>query len=291
MQNVGFQFRFRRSIKILPGVRWNINKGGSSFSFGRRGFRHTVGPKGSRTTVGIPGTGVSYTKIHLTPKAVIPPVPGSSQQAPPQPNRSLSRTFYAIGIVLLVVWLLTRIPQQNQSTSSDHATAFQPSTTPTAVVTPLDNTGAAPIAAQRGLPPKPWASPNPIETPIGVRRAPGVAPTSPPLAAPLSSRFAASLSVTQNQPSSSPLMALPTPATHYLPKFRIVKVAPRDSLNVRAGPGATYPTVVRLKPGTRGIVLGSARAANGDTVWQQIVVGPYRGWVNESYLQPEALPP
>ena len=60
---MGF-FRFRRSIKILPGVRWNIGKKSTSLSIGPRGAHYTVGTAGSRTTVGIPGTGLSYTDIH-----------------------------------------------------------------------------------------------------------------------------------------------------------------------------------------------------------------------------------
>ena len=58
---MGF-FRFRRSIKLFPGVRWNIGKKSSSLSFGGRGFHYTIGPRGGRTTVGIPGTGLSYTE-------------------------------------------------------------------------------------------------------------------------------------------------------------------------------------------------------------------------------------
>jgi len=60
---MGF-FRFRRSIKIFPGVRWNIGKKSTSVSVGGRGAHYTVGTSGSRTTVGIPGTGLSYTDIH-----------------------------------------------------------------------------------------------------------------------------------------------------------------------------------------------------------------------------------
>jgi len=59
---MGF-FRFRRSFKIAPGIRWNLGKRSSSISFGGKGFHYTVGgPRGSRTTVGIPGTGLSYTE-------------------------------------------------------------------------------------------------------------------------------------------------------------------------------------------------------------------------------------
>jgi len=60
---MGF-FRFRRSIKLFPGVRWNIGKKSSSLSIGGRGAHYTVGTSGSRTTIGIPGTGLSYTDIH-----------------------------------------------------------------------------------------------------------------------------------------------------------------------------------------------------------------------------------
>lgn len=58
---MGF-FRFRRSIKLFPGVRWNIGKKSTSLSFGVRGANYTVGTSGSRSTVGIPGTGLSYTE-------------------------------------------------------------------------------------------------------------------------------------------------------------------------------------------------------------------------------------
>lgn len=55
-------FRFRRSFKIAPGVRVNLNKKSASVSFGTKGLKHTVSTTGkSHTTVGIPGTGLSYT--------------------------------------------------------------------------------------------------------------------------------------------------------------------------------------------------------------------------------------
>jgi hypothetical protein len=56
-------WRFRRSVKILPGVRWNISSGGSSWSFGTRGFTVNVGRRGVRTTMSIPGTGLSHTRL------------------------------------------------------------------------------------------------------------------------------------------------------------------------------------------------------------------------------------
>src|ERR1700681_1362206 len=57
---MGF-LRFRRTLKILPGIRMNVGKTGVSWSFGRRGAHLTVGKRGVRTTVGLPGSGLSYT--------------------------------------------------------------------------------------------------------------------------------------------------------------------------------------------------------------------------------------
>lgn len=55
-------FRFQRRIRLLPGIRLNISKGGISASIGRRGAWATFGRGRRRTTVGLPGTGLSYTE-------------------------------------------------------------------------------------------------------------------------------------------------------------------------------------------------------------------------------------
>jgi hypothetical protein len=53
-------FRFRRSIRIIPGIRLNFSKGGVSTSVGGRGATINFGKRGTKTTVGLPGTGLSY---------------------------------------------------------------------------------------------------------------------------------------------------------------------------------------------------------------------------------------
>jgi hypothetical protein len=54
-------FRFRKSMKILPGVRLNLNAKSASVSFGPRGLKHTISTTGrSTTTVGLPGSGMSF---------------------------------------------------------------------------------------------------------------------------------------------------------------------------------------------------------------------------------------
>lgn len=51
--------RFRKSVKLIPGVRLNFNKDSMGVSFGVPGMRYTMNTKGRRTfTTGIPGTGL-----------------------------------------------------------------------------------------------------------------------------------------------------------------------------------------------------------------------------------------
>lgn len=53
--------RFRKSVKIAPGVKVNFNKKSISTTFGTKGAHHTISTSGRKTTsVGIPGTGISY---------------------------------------------------------------------------------------------------------------------------------------------------------------------------------------------------------------------------------------
>lgn len=53
--------RFRKSIKIAPGVKLNLNKKSTSITFGKKGFHHTISSTGKKaSTIGIPGTGLSY---------------------------------------------------------------------------------------------------------------------------------------------------------------------------------------------------------------------------------------
>lgn len=54
-------FRFRRSVKIAPGIRLNLNKNSVSATLGPKGAHYTVNSKGTTTkSVGIPGTGLYY---------------------------------------------------------------------------------------------------------------------------------------------------------------------------------------------------------------------------------------
>ena len=55
--------RFRRSVKLMPGVRLNFSKSTVGLSFGVPGARYTINSKGRRTvSAGIPGTGLYATE-------------------------------------------------------------------------------------------------------------------------------------------------------------------------------------------------------------------------------------
>ncbi|WP_295888191.1 DUF4236 domain-containing protein [uncultured Thiohalocapsa sp.] len=53
-------FRFRRSLRIAPGIRLNFGKRSMSLSLGPRGASVTIGGRGTHANVGLPGTGLSY---------------------------------------------------------------------------------------------------------------------------------------------------------------------------------------------------------------------------------------
>ena len=59
-------FRFRKRIKIAPGISLNLSRSGVSTSLGGNGLTVNVGRGKMRTTVGISGTGISYSTTSAT---------------------------------------------------------------------------------------------------------------------------------------------------------------------------------------------------------------------------------
>ena len=62
--------RFRKSIGVLPGVKFNMSKTGVSTSLGGHGATVNLGTKTRSVTLGIPGTGLSY-RVPLNASAVL----------------------------------------------------------------------------------------------------------------------------------------------------------------------------------------------------------------------------
>lgn len=52
--------RFRRSVRLFPGVRLNFSRSGVSTTVGVRGATVTLGQQGSHLNLSLPGTGLSY---------------------------------------------------------------------------------------------------------------------------------------------------------------------------------------------------------------------------------------
>ena len=57
--------RFRRTIKVAPGIKLNLSKSGVSTTFGGKGFSINSGSKGTYLNTGLPGTGL-YSRKKLS---------------------------------------------------------------------------------------------------------------------------------------------------------------------------------------------------------------------------------
>src|SRR5579862_1998579 len=78
-------WRFRKSFRVLPGVRLNLSKSGVSATIGVAPFHLNVGPRGVYSDVSIPGTGI-YNRQRLdTPPVGRPPhLPVPPNSLPPK---------------------------------------------------------------------------------------------------------------------------------------------------------------------------------------------------------------
>jgi hypothetical protein len=52
--------RFRKTLKIAPGLRINLARRGASISVGGKGLTYNINKNGTRSTAGLPGSGLSY---------------------------------------------------------------------------------------------------------------------------------------------------------------------------------------------------------------------------------------
>jgi len=97
-------FRYRHTVRVLPGMHLNLSQRGVSTTLGRAGLSLNVGPRGLRPSVGIPGTGIGYR---------FEPV-GCAMASEREPTRSTLRGVIAIfaamfAAVAIVVGMLVRV--------------------------------------------------------------------------------------------------------------------------------------------------------------------------------------
>lgn len=76
-------WRFRKSFKLLPGVRLNVSRSGISTTIGGAPFSVNVGPRGVYSNTSIPGTGI-FARERLGAPAY--GAPGPSVERPPAPR-------------------------------------------------------------------------------------------------------------------------------------------------------------------------------------------------------------
>ena len=81
-------WRFRKSFKVLPGVRLNLSRHGLSTTIGAARFSVNIGPRGVYRNLSIPGTGLSHRERLVAPSHSAPAglhAPNHSVVPPPIP--------------------------------------------------------------------------------------------------------------------------------------------------------------------------------------------------------------
>ena len=118
--------RFRRSMKLMPGVRLNFNKDSVGMSFGVPGARYTINSKGRRTvSTGIPGTGLYNVETLSSGSKKFAPAQQSSTAeekfVPYDPPKSMQPGLFAFKAERELYAYLRDIFQWNEQDTPDQA--------------------------------------------------------------------------------------------------------------------------------------------------------------------------
>ena len=98
-------FRFHKTIRILPGIRLNVSKTGTSVSVGGRGASINIGKRGVTRTIGIPGTGISHRQRIGRPHTDHPAAPEPSESHHgPETDMSSIIGFVIAAVILYSIW-------------------------------------------------------------------------------------------------------------------------------------------------------------------------------------------
>ncbi len=95
--------RFRRRIKILPGVHLNISRSGISTSIGVRGASVTLGKNGRYLNTGLPGTGISM-RTRLDSPTANRPMASSAPELTSAPEIATTQSVQPIHTQYLHWW-------------------------------------------------------------------------------------------------------------------------------------------------------------------------------------------
>jgi hypothetical protein len=134
-EKMGLQFR--KSIKIVPGVRLNVGLRSTSLSVGGRGFSYNIGSKSSRVTVGIPGSGLSYSAdvLHQNPVSLV-------ANSSPTRRRYSVTPFVIAALVLGLLYIVFHSTTQSSMVPEVTVSGVAPEST--------DTTGSIATGIQEG---------------------------------------------------------------------------------------------------------------------------------------------
>ena len=113
--------RFRKSFKVAPGVKVNLNKKSAGITLGTKGAHFTVNTSGKRTaSVGIPGTGLSYSTSSGGKKKGTKGKPASKRAAF---QKWIGILIAVIAVISVILALKGSLGQKADSTVSNTGTA------------------------------------------------------------------------------------------------------------------------------------------------------------------------
>ena len=96
--------RFRRRVRLFPGVCLNLGLHGAGLSVGPRGFHVGMNRRGMYTSAGIPGTGIYAVHHFRSSPEEHPMVAGDA--------RGVALGILAAGSILAMLWLLANLGQR-----------------------------------------------------------------------------------------------------------------------------------------------------------------------------------
>jgi hypothetical protein len=96
-------FRFRKRLRIFPGLWINFSKKGGPLSVGGRGATVNLNPKGHQENVGLPGSGLSYRKRRRNFGKRGGPA------GAPRGAVTAAHVLYLVVIALVILWILSQL--------------------------------------------------------------------------------------------------------------------------------------------------------------------------------------
>lgn len=98
-------FRYRKRIRIAPGLSINISKSGVSTSIGGKGATLNISGKGVRSTVGVPGTGLSYSSKIASFGARTTRHTPTQSIAEHEDKPGLLKSLFRFGVTMLIFYI------------------------------------------------------------------------------------------------------------------------------------------------------------------------------------------